>query len=42
MSTIISEYMKDYLKSIGYELSDMEKAILILNTAEKVFVLGLK
>ncbi len=34
MRTIISEYMKDYLKSIGYELSDMEKAILILNTAD--------
>lgn len=34
MKTIISEYMKDYLKSIGYELSDMEKAILILNTVD--------
>jgi len=34
MRTIISEYMKDYLKSIGYELSDIEKAILILNTAD--------
>lgn len=34
MTTIISEYMKSYLNSIRYELSDMEKAILILNTAD--------
>lgn len=34
MKTIISEFMKNYLKSIDYELSDMERATLILNTVD--------